>query len=82
MDWHPSHHGKHTGSTNELQAETMERQNVGVDSNTELQKCFYDIWNKTMQADRIGSLGLEEKFYYTLSRLFISLMAGPDISRF
>jgi hypothetical protein len=41
-----------------------------------------DIWKKTMQTDHIGSLGLVEKFYSTLSRLFISLMAGPDIHRF
>lgn len=40
-----------------------------------------DIWNKTMKTGHVGSLALEGKFYFTLARLFVSLMAGPEVSR-
>eukprot|EP00980_Cylindrotheca_fusiformis_P013770 scaffold3556_cov190-Cylindrotheca_fusiformis.AAC.5 len=39
-----------------------------------------DVWKKTMNTDHIAFLAMEERFYFTLARLFISLMAGPASS--
>jgi hypothetical protein len=39
-----------------------------------------DIWEKSMITDHVGSLVLTGKFYDTLARLFVTLMAGPNMS--
>jgi hypothetical protein len=38
-----------------------------------------DIWEKSMNTDHVGSLVLTGKFYASLARLFVTLMAGPNM---
>ncbi len=38
-----------------------------------------DVWEKSLQTNHLGSLELEKKFYASFARLFVTLMAGPDM---
>jgi hypothetical protein len=38
-----------------------------------------DVWEKSLETDHLGSLELEKKFYASFARLFVTLMAGPDM---
>lgn len=39
-----------------------------------------DVWEKSLQTDHMGFLELDKKFYASMARLFVTLMAGPDMT--
>jgi hypothetical protein len=40
-----------------------------------------DLWGKSMNTDHVESLLLTRTFYASLARLFVTLMAGPDMTQ-